>query len=407
MEEAMANAEQGSRETEVLDIVSIPDVCTDLDKEYYSLLDALREESPVARVFSGGITTLMFLRAEEVRQAVSDATRFSSAPQAGESRGYFDDLLIPASMDPPEHTKFRMLLQPWFTPAVARSLEPQMRQFAKELTESALQKGECDYVEEFAKPYAGLVFCSVVGLPPEDLPDICRWEADVWLPFEQDPQRKRQAAGLTALKDYLGGKIRAAREGADFDSLIGKLVKAEVDGRPLTDYEIKMIGLLACLGGVHTTKATLGKMMHHLSKNESMRHQLVENTDSIGAFIEEYLRLYSLGHSFRHVKVDTELGGCPLKAGERVAVHWVAASRDPREHGNATEFQLDRRPKHLSLGFGPHMCLGMHIARMDMAIALEEWLKVIPDFRVKPGVVVEEQVVSGVGIKSLPLEWKQ
>jgi cytochrome P450 len=389
-----------------VDIVRIPDVTEAPETDYYQLLDTLREASPSAVIRSGAVLAKTFLRADHVKAILTDPKHFSSAPIDHGKAGYLEDLLIPITMDPPEHTRYRLLLQPMFTPAIARGLAARMRELARQLIVEATSGSQCDFIEQFAKPYAGLIFCELVGLPVADLPDILRWEQDVWLPPADDPDESRQAAGLAAIKAYLDRKIAEVRANPD-GSMLARLAAAEVEGRPLTDHEIKMIGLLTCLGGIHTTKAALGKMMLFLGLRPDVQQDLRENFGNIPTFIEEFLRLYSLGQSYRHVRVDTEVGGCPLHRGEMIAVQWGSANRDPRVYDRPDELDFGRKAigKHLAFGYGPHMCLGVHVARLDMAIALEEWLTTLPAFRIAGDRPPEEQTLSGVGLKSLPLRW--
>jgi cytochrome P450 len=188
-------------------IVRIPDVTKNPEQDYYEAIDILRERSAAALIDSGGVAVQTFLRAQDIRAILTDHEHFTSMPPNHGSRGYMDDLLIPSSLDPPEHTKFRMLLQPLFTPAVARAMGPNMRALAKDLIGRVIGRGECEFIEEFATQYAGGIFCQVVGLPASDLPYILKWEKEVWLPRDEDPDRSRQVAGLQAIKDYLERKI--------------------------------------------------------------------------------------------------------------------------------------------------------------------------------------------------------
>jgi cytochrome P450 len=388
------------------EVVHLADITENIEEDYYTFLDRLRESTPIALVESGGVVAKAILRAEDIRTVITDHERFSSGQTADEGGGYYGDPLIPSSLDPPDHTKFRLLLAPMFSPVVARDMAARMRELAKELIGKVAEKGECDFVLDIAKPYAAMIFFELVGLPLSEMPEVLEPEQDVWLPNQEDPDQARRAAGMQALQTYIDRKIAEVRRKPD-GSMLAKLAAAEVDGRPLTDREIERIGMLACLGGVHTTKSTLGKMTYYLATHTDMQQLLREDPEKIPAFIEEYLRLHMLGHNYRHVKVDTELGGLPLRRGDLLAVQWTSGNRDPRAFDRPTEFILDRKPnKHIALGFGPHMCLGQHIARMDMAIMLEEWLATLPPFHVSKDQKIEEQTLGNIGFRSLRIGWR-
>jgi cytochrome P450 len=388
------------------EIIHLVDLTDNVDRDYYDFLDRLREQTPVAMVETGGVVAKAILRCQDIRTVITDSERFSAGQVADEGGGFYDDALIPSSIDPPAHTQYRQLLGPMFSPIVARDLGPRMRDLAKELISKVAEKGECDVVEEIAKPYAGMIFFELVGLPLADMPAVLEAEKDVWLPNAEDPDMSRRESGLQALKVYLSGKIAELRSKPD-GSFLAKLMEADIEGRPLTDPEIQSIGLLACLGGVHTTKSTLGKMMFYLGSNPDMQQLLRDDPKKIPAFIEEYLRIGMLGHSYRHAKVDTEIGGCPIHKGELLSIQWTSGNRDPREFEKPTEFILDRKPnKHVAMGFGPHMCLGMHIARLDMAIMLEEWLSTLPQFHVSKDQKLVEQPLGNIGFRNLRLCWR-
>jgi cytochrome P450 len=390
---------------ELGEVTHIPDVTTDVEDEYYAIFDRLREAGPVALVESGGVVAKAILRVDDIRTVCTDHERFSSEEVENEGSGYGRPALIPLNLDPPDHTKFRLILGPMFSPAVARDMAPRMREIARELIGNVVGRGNCDFVMEVARPYAGRIFFELVGWPVSDMEPVLQAEEELSIPQAEDPDKSRRAAGHAALAVYVDRKIAEARSKPD-GSIMAKLMEERIDDRPITDEELGKIGILAIGGGVHTTKSTLGKMIEYLATHAELQRLLRGQPEKIPAFIEEFMRLKMLGNNYRHVKVDTELSGCPLRRGDLLALHWTSGNRDPRQFDRPTELVIDRKPnKHVALGFGPHMCLGQHIARMDMTIMLQELVSTLPPFHLAGDQKIEQQTLANIGFKTLPIAW--
>jgi len=388
-----------------VDLAEVPHVASDPEGSLYAFFDQLRELGPVARCETREGGWYAFLRADTAKAVLMDTETFRTYnPVAGES-GYFQEELLPASKDPPEHKKFRQIIQAPFSARAARALEPRMREFAVTLIDAIAPSGACEFIEEFAQPYPGLVFMALMQFPLADLATLAHWDTKFWSSPASDPDGSIRKSGLEGLKDYVRQQVHCKREAPD-DSLIGQLTLAQIDGRRLSDDEIVSYGALACIGGIHTTKAVLGRMLLHLAQRPDQQLRLRREPVLIRRFIEEALRVYAIGESFRFVAAETELDGCPLKRGDRISVHWPAVNRDPRMYPDPTEIHLEGPvPAHLAFGYGPHFCIGMHVARHDMAIALEEWLSRVPAFVLAPGETVTERVWGGAGLNALPLRW--
>jgi cytochrome P450 len=188
--------------------------------------------------------------------------------------------------------------------------------------------------------------------------------------------------------------------------LVSFILGLKVNGRPIADEEAKAAVLLACLGSGHTVTSHLGYLFKFFAEHPEVQQKVVSDPDSIDRVGEEVLRAYSLFGHDRIVKQDTELDGCPLKAGDKVFVMYTMPNRDPRCPG-FDELDLDREPnRHMSFNIGAHRCLGIHWARGARRVAVEEWHRVIPSYRLDDGVRLVEQVYAGVGYHHLPLLWK-
>jgi cytochrome P450 len=388
-----------------VELTAVPHVASDPAGSLYTFFDQVREQSPVVRCVTSEGAWYAFLRADTAKAVLMDTQTFRTYnPVAGES-GYFEEELLPASKDPPEHKKYRQVIQGAFSARAAKALEPRMREFAVNLIDALAPRGACEFIEEFAGPYPGLVFMALMKFPLEDLPLLAAWDKKFWTSPASDPDGSTRKSGLEGLKDYVREQVRRKRPAPD-ESMLGQLTLAQIDGRRFTEDEIVSYGALACIGGIHTTKAVLGRMMLHLCQRPEQQLRLRREPALIRRFVDEALRVYAIGESFRFAAKDTELDGCPLRRGDRISVHWPAVNRDPRMFPDPTEVHLDGPvPAHLAFGYGPHFCVGMHVARHDMAIALEEWQARLPAVTLATGACVTERVWGGAGLHSLPLRW--
>jgi cytochrome P450 len=388
-----------------IDLAQVPHNAADPAGSLYAFFDRVREESPVVRCVTPEGAWYAFLRADTAKAVLMDTHTFRTYnPVAGES-GYFEEELLPASKDPPEHKKYRQVIQGPFSARAARALEPQMREFAVTLIEALAPRGACEFIAEFAGPYPGLVFMALMKFPLADLPALAAWDHQFWTSPASDPDGSIRKSGLAGIKSYVREQVQRKRAAPD-ESLLGQLSVAEIDGRNLSDEELVSYGALACIGGIHTTKAVLGRMMLHLAQRPDQQQRLRSEPALLRRFVDEGLRVYAIGESFRFVAADTELEGCPLRRGDRISVHWPAVNRDPRMFPDPTAIHLDGPvPAHLAFGYGPHFCVGMHVARHDMVIALEEWQARIPPVALAPAATVSERVWGGAGLEALPLRW--
>jgi cytochrome P450 len=388
-----------------VDLREVPNVAGDPRRSLYSYFDRLREEHAVVRCRSNEGSWVTFLRAAAAKTILMDTATFRTYHPDRSESGYFDDEFLPASKDPPEHRHYRGAIQALFGARTARELAPRMQAFARNLVAGLAPLGACDFIEAFAGPYPGLVFMELMKFPLADLPTVQHWDARFWTAPDDDPDGSIRKSGLEGLRDYVRAQLAAKRAQAD-GSMLSSLLGAQVDGRPLTDAEIVSYGTLACIGGIHTTKAALGRMFLHLATEPQQRRRLQQEPALIRRFIDEALRVYAIGESFRFVTREVELEGCQLRRGDRISVHWPAINRDPREFTAPTQVHLDGQvAPHLAFGYGPHFCVGMHIARHDMEIAVAEWLQRIPDFELASGEPLRERVWGGAGLLRLPLRW--
>jgi cytochrome P450 len=379
----------------------------------------LREES---RAFSSSeaapdwnVWTLM--RNEDVRQAMRQPELFSSRSVLNVYSGpkLIDpheaaavQRMIPEELDPPEHTKYRQVLTPLFSPQAVEGMETAIRAWCVELIEGFLPNRRCDLNRDFARQFPTMIFLRMMGQPEGGADEFLRTvnERTVALAGGGDATAQLiSGAYLMTTVEYMNRLLderRAKRE----DDIVSYLLDAEIDGRKLDDAELNQICTLLFAAGLDTVAGQLGFMFHHLAVHESDRRLVVEQPELIPGAVEEVLRMYSIVATNRIVTRDVEFAGCPMKAGDRVIVGMPAAGRDPREFPDPDRFDPTRPVnRHLAFGAGPHRCLGSHLARLELQVALEEWHRLIPEYQLEDPDAVRFHAGGVAGVDTLPLAW--
>lgn len=388
----------------VLTAADYPSVFVDAERDYYGRRDELREKAPVYRVeMTDNLTYYTVMRDDLVKQVLMDPETFPNAIGASPH-----SMLptLPASKEGQELLRYRAVVQRWVNPQNVRRAEDKMREFAIELIEPLVAKGGCNFQHDIGEFYPGLVMLEVFSLDRSYLAELVEIESLLWVVPEDDPDYAVRREAAAKLDAWIEARI-AECQAKPNDSVVSQLLATEIQGTLLTPFEVKMFVFFFIVGGLHTTKALMGKMMAILAEDTPMRHRLTASPELWPRFIEEALRSHAMGESFRRVAKDTELAGVQLKEGDLVTVNWTAANRDPRAYRNPTEINLDeaQSARHTGFGYGGHICMGMHLARADMRIMLEEWHKRIPDYKVPEGTVLREQSWAGFGLLELPLLW--
>jgi cytochrome P450 len=311
------------------------------------------------------------------------------------------------NMDPPQHDRFKLLVSRGFTPKNAPLLRPRIEELAREIVDSVIAKGHCDFVSEIAGRLPSGLIAELMGMPRADgerlydLTEIMHTNDDAVAP----PEVKMAAIG-----EMLG----YAQSVADFkrqnpaDDLATVLVNAEVDGDRLTDAEFQWFFLLLVNAGGDTTRNLLAAGMQLLFDHPDQRELLLADVDGrLGPAIEEMLRFSSpVAHFKRTVMEDTVIRGQKVAAGDRVVMFYGSANRDEEIFDHPDEFDLLRDPNpHVAFGAGgPHLCLGMHVARVELAVMFRELLTRLP--RMEPGGPVERMHSSFIaGVHAMPVRY--
>jgi cytochrome P450 len=370
-------AHGGDREMHLMDKVFSP-ACADAPHDVYAELLA---QCPVSRntgMFGNDVVVLS--RYEDVLWALKHPQVFSSKGVVDIGGEY---PLIPLSVDPPEHAKYRRLLDPEFSPKKMAELEDEMRKFVNEAIDVFIDRGECDFHEDFASPLPSTFFLALTGLPHEDLPRFLKWRDDTIRPdaatFEEG-ERIRKEAG-EAIEQYFESALDEKRRNPD-DRLFTRMVNGMVDGRPLTRAEMLGACHLLLLGGLDTVTATLDCMIVYLARHPERRDALVGDPSCIPHAVEELLRHQTPVMMVPRVLLqDHEMGGVQMKAGDSVTLLIGAANADVAEFEDWGDVRFDRETnRHLAFGGGPHRCLGSHLARLELRVALEEFHRRIPEY---------------------------
>lgn len=384
-----------------IDIFNDPVLATDP----FALLRRLREEPPLVYNLSNPLKGQSWLatKASTIRHITSHPDLFSAAGQTGFAQLNGEDWRMgPIEMDPPEHGKFRKLMNPWFSPPVVAKLSEKIRARAIGLIEPLVAQGGCDFMQAFAVPFPMTIFLDFFGLPYEDLPVFLGWVEQ--LLHSDNPESS--AAGARAIGDFLRALL-ADRTAHPRDDIPSKIAHATIDGQPASDGDKLGSAYVLFTGGLDTVTASLGFHYLNLARNPDLQAQLRADPAARTRAIEELLRVHSPVHASRMATCDTVVEGTEVRKGDWVTLLYGLGSLDQAEFGDADEMDLDRRSnRHFAFGFGNHFCMGSHLARLELQIAMEEWLARIPPFRLAdPDTPPPTRGGFVFGVKQLDLQW--
>jgi cytochrome P450 len=296
--------------------------------------------------------------------------------------------LIPLQIDPPEHAKYRRILDPLFTPREMARREPSVAELVNEMIDRFAGRGEVDFHEEFAVPLPCTVFLQLLGLPLEDLDQFLEWKDGVIRPEGAEGYEGRHDASQGVAQQIYDYFDRAIDEhiASPRDDVLSAMIAASIAGQPLSREELLDICFLFLIAGLDTVTDSLDCFFVYLARHPDHRHQLVEEPDVLPHAIEELLRWETpVPGVVRVAMQDVEVGGCPISKGERVSPLLGAANTDPAEFPDPEVVDFNRSPnRHRAFGGGPHRCLGSHLARMELRVALREFHRRIPDYEIKP-----------------------
>lgn len=377
---------------------------TTTEQDPFNDLAAAVHEGPAIiyapHAYPGGTPAWVPRRTEDLRAIYYDTEHFSSndfspyAKLVGETW-----INSPAELDPPDHGPFRAMVNPVFTPKAMAALEDKIRGYAVEYIDRFAAKGACEFMGDFAFEFPIKVFMELMGLPHDRMGQFLDWEMNLL----HNHDLAKIAVATRSVVDYLRGEIDDRRANPR-DDLITFGVQAQKQGKALTDDELVGFTFNLFIGGLDTVSTNMGLHFWHLATHAEDQAALRADPARIPNAIEELMRAYGAVTTFRTCKKEVAVNGVTFLPGDKVAMSTTLAGRDPTEFDDPAAVRFDRRPRHVSFGFGPHICVGMHLARREMRIAMEEFLTRIPDFRVQDGHVVRCHL-GMIQPVELPLVW--
>lgn len=347
----------------------------------------LRDEAPAYYVERFDAWALS--RFEDVWNACDDPNVSSAS---GSTSGHLLTKIQPLqrmlnTMEPPDHTRLRALLRPLFSPGRMRRLEPEIRGFVTAALDAARDREELDVVTEFAQPLATFVACTVAGFPREDgamLRDLVHRFFERKPGFDgMTPEGVRASEEMAGY--FVGLCARRRRGPASQEDALGVLLAFEQDGRPIPDEEVAANLSLLLIGGTDTLPKAFANTLHRLARNPEQRARVVSDPELAQDAFHEALRIdMPTQYMCRSLLADRELHGRKLRAGQPIVLLYASANRDDREFPQPETYRLDRRPPR-TLGFshGTHACLGIHAARAEARIGVQEFLARFPDYEVQ------------------------
>ena len=310
--------------------------------------------------------------------------------------------LIPLMLDGDAHTKYRKLLDPLFAPKVIAALEPRVRALSEELIEGFSGDGKVEFFRAFCEPLPTKIFLTQLGLPLDDLPFLLWFKDGIIRPTDDD----HRVSANTKMIEYLYAELdRREASGTPGDDLIGGFITAEVDGERLTREDVIDITFLLVLAGLHTFSAAVSFIVFWFARNTPARQRGVDDPTLLPAAIEELMRIETpVVAGGRYATADFEVGGELVRSGDQLHVMWAAANLDDESFDDPLTVDFDRPTnRHIAFASGVHRCLGSHLARLELRVALTVLHERIPDYALDPDLAAGYNNVAIRNVDPLPL----
>ena len=328
-------------------------------------------------------TTFMPTTFQGVREVAADTETWSSfsvsvtpTPQSYDDNGQRIRSII--NSDQPDHTPERRLMLPFFAPRAVEKYREHTQELCRDLIRGFIEDGQADIAENYARQIPPRIIAAILGIDPDRADDFTTWVQGALELGLQDPEIREHYADI--IRNFFVGEIKDRMENPG-DDLISFLLEAEIDGEPVPMPVIRGNVGLMLVAGIDTTWSSIGSALWHLASHREDRQRLVDEPELIPTAVEEFLRAYSPVTMARVAAEDTMLGDRQVKEGERIMLTFPAANRDPEMFENPEEVIIDRqRNRHVAFGSGIHRCAGSNLARMEMNVAIEEFLKMVPEF---------------------------
>lgn len=349
--------------------------------DYVGAFAELRSRCPVAWSDAwGGFWAVSSF--DTVSQVCRDPKTFNNADQWSVPNLDLGVPWLPLQSDPPAHSRYRAVIAPYLVKSRVRTLEPALRSIAQKLIVPLASRGTFDGAADFTQPFAGQALCIALNLPVDFWSRLYDWNRNIIRAF-RTADGELLGSVLADISTYVAQESEARRADPG-DDLMSALLRTDFDGRPLSPQEMAGFYLLLMSAGHDTASNSLGHALVHLAEHPEHRARLRAEPELLPNAVEEIIRYYApllaLG---RRSTEDVEVGGRQVRKGDQVALLWGPASQDPERIADGSEFHLDRPlSKHLSFGLGTHYCVGAELGRLQLRIAIEEFLAAFDSFEV-------------------------
>lgn len=359
-------------------------------KDPFPIWDELRGKCPVPHTERWG-GSWMPTTYKDVHDVAHDTEHFSSRevlvtpPPERSAEG--DEFIIqlggdvaapPITSDPPEHTSARRLILPYFAPRAVAPYEELTRDLARSLVEKMLPDGRGDAAVGYAQQIPVRIIAKMLGIPESMSDEFTTWVRGALEIGATDAEVRQEA--FKNIVTYLYEQVMA-RKDAPGDDILSLLLAEEADGAPVPDHHVIGTGVLILVAGIDTTWSSIGSALWHLATHPDDRRRLVHEPQIMPLAVEELLRAYSPVTMARVVDKEVTVNGRTMCPGERVLLSFPAANRDPEVFDRPNEVIIDREQnRHMAFGAGIHRCAGSNLARMELRVAIEEWLRAVPEF---------------------------
>lgn len=385
------------------------------DNDFYAFLGELEDPyQSAARLYDGpgiiwatngshGLPSWIFTQHKLIQEGFANARKFSSR------RGPLTDavlnpdwMMIPVEADAPDHHYYRDVLRPYFTPEAIESQTAEIQTLTDRLIDSFIDRGSCEFVKEFAEIFPNAIVVSAMGLPQESLRKFLDWEEKA---IHGKDAAEQLAAGI-AVRDYLQDFVEEQqRSGKPASPLMEGILAGRMKDRPFSHDEIMGIVYLLFIAGLDTVFSSMGWVMRHLAMDQPLQERLRANPHEIPMAVDEFTRAFGVSAPSRVVAEDIVFEGVPMKKGEHILLPTYLAGRDPRAFENPHVIDIDRKPRHVTFGIGSHLCIGIHLARREMKIMLETFLRRMRSIRLPDGAKCEYHSTNTIGLDRLVLEF--
>jgi len=387
-----------------IDIVADPKLATDPQG---CMLDwAAAEQRPLVYTPHNEGHWLIFSH-DLAHRVLCDAQRFGSFPIGVPANYQQRPRLIPLESGPDEHRRYRRLLIPVFHPDVVKGMEDSVRRRAQAVVDSVAGESTVDFLMAIAKPIPTQVFAEQMGLETEMLPQFYEWENG----FYRAPTLEQRAACGQRIAEHLQAVVIQHTERPPSGDIVDLLLAAEVEGERLTPDEVQAIAYLLFLAGIDTVATMLSFTLLQLARDPDRYRQLHEHPEGIAECVDEFLRLNAFISLNRICETDTELDGVPIKAGDNLVIPSTVTSRDPQAFPSPNAFSNQRsrseQNQHHAFGAGAHKCIGLHLAKLEVRVVLEEFCRRARAVSISPSGSVRGHGGTTMGLDALPLdvEW--